>query len=236
MIIEGIKDDLICVNKPRKLIIFDCDGVLVDSEMIANRIEAEKLTNFGYPISAQECIERFTGMNSKLVRKLIEDAGVVLPDDLFESIAEEIFKALESEVTPLMADVLSDTLIKDMDKCVASSSPKGRVLMSLDVTGQKAFFEEKNVFTIAQVQHGKPAPDLFLFAAKQMGYAPEDCVVIEDSVPGIWAALAANMSVIAFLGGSHGRYNVYEERIKSQNVPIAYNPIDLLTLMKDFIK
>jgi beta-phosphoglucomutase-like phosphatase (HAD superfamily) len=123
----------------------------------------------------------------------------------------------------------------NVQRCVASSSSGHRVIQSLKLTDQLRFFSEESIFTSQQVSKGKPAPDLFLFAASQMGFAPKNCIVIEDSPAGIEAAKAAGMTVICFLGGSHTHYEWYREKMSIFNIPIARNGPELLShLQKQF--
>lgn len=220
----------------KKLIIFDCDGVLVDSEIVGNRVYAELLTKLGYPLTAEDSIRRFTGIDSKAAEKLIfEESGIDLPDNLMELADKAIFEALGKDLQPLMQAVLSHDLLQNVSKCVASNSPRALVLQSLDKTNQHSYFKSEHVFTSSQVKKAKPAPDLFLFAAEQMGYDPEDCIVIEDSVAGIQAARAAGMSVIGFLGGTHANFDWYKERIQSQNLPTASNHQELISIIQTFL-
>lgn len=218
----------------KKLIIFDCDGVLVDSEIIANRIDAELLTQHGYPLTTEECIKRFTGMNDQSVKQMIlEESGLDISENFSES---AILQAFENELTPLMLPVLHAVSEHNIERCVASNSLKKRVIRALELTEQIQFFKKEHIFTSAQVQRGKPAPDLFLFAADQMGYTPKDCLVIEDSVAGIQAACEAGIDSIAFLGGGHAGFEWYKERIKIYNVPIAHNAAEIWTLIKEYMK
>lgn len=172
-----------------KLIIFDCGGVLIDSEIIANRIAAESLTDFGYPISTEECIKKFTGMNAKSVHDIIfQESGISLPENALELCQQAILQELEKDLSPLILPVLESSLLNHHKKCIASSSPRGRVLKSLQFTNLSHLFRDEHIFTSAQVNNGKPAPDLFLVAAEKMGIQPKDCLVIEDSIAGIQAA------------------------------------------------
>lgn len=213
----------------KKLIIFDCDGVLVDSEIIASRVDSQILTNIGFLISPEECIKKFTGMNQKTIREIITaESGIILPKNFSEISGLAIINAIERELQPLMLSILQHPLVHVLTKCVASSSPRERVLKSLKITRQNHYFKDAHIFTSAQVKNGKPAPDLFLFAADQMGYRPKDCLVIEDSVAGIQAARAASMDVIAFLGGLHAKFDWYRERIKNLDVLITYDQYELL--------
>lgn len=220
----------------KKLVIFDCDGVLVDSEIIANRIDAESLTAAGYVITAEESIRRFTGMNAESVRqKILKESGIELSLDFMNSTQSAILEAFEKELTPLMEDVLTALDKVSISCCVASSSPKKRVIYALERTGLFKFFNGQSIFTSQQVTRGKPAPDLFLFAADQMGIAPKHCVVIEDSAAGIQAAQAAGMQVIGFLGGTHARYEWYQEKIAGFKIPVAHSTLELKSILQDML-
>jgi HAD superfamily hydrolase (TIGR01509 family) len=215
--------------KSEQLVIFDCDGVLVDSEIIGTKIETEELNKFGYVVSVEDVIRKFVGVSAKsAIDCIFVESGIKLPEDFFDNLRPTMLRAFEQELQPLMYPILSSTLLQNISKCVASNSAKERVLGSLQITGQKDFFHEQHVFTSSQVKHSKPAPDLFLFAADVMGYHPQNCIVIEDSAAGIEAAHAAGMSVIAFLGGSHAKYPWYEERIRGYNTRVANNCAELL--------
>lgn len=213
----------------KKFIIFDCDGVLVDSEILANKIGAQILEKSGYYVSVEECIKLFTGLNDQSERALLaKNYNINLPDNFFIERQQAIIKSFETELTPLMKSVLNVLRSKKVDFAVASSSPRTRVIQSLKLTGQLDFFHENSIFTSEQVTNGKPAPDLFLFAANQMGYAPDDCIVIEDSPAGIEAAQSANMLVMGFLGGGHTQYDWYQHRISHYGVPMFNHANDLL--------
>lgn len=216
-----------------KLVIFDCDGVLVDSEIIANRIDAEALTSIGYKITTEESIKRFTGINAKMVRQIIlNESGKDIPLEYLSSQQPILLKAFEMELLPLMKPILEFVEEMKINRCVASSSPRNRVIRCLELTDQLRFFSDQSIFTSQQVLKGKPAPDLFLFAANQMACSPKNCIVIEDSVAGIEAAIAADMEVVCFLGGGHARFEWYLERIEKYNVPIAKNCDALLSILK----
>lgn len=186
----------------KKLVIFDCDGVLVDSELIANRGMAELLTAWGYPVTAQDCIDRFVGMSLSAVKGLVEsDGGLTMPDDFAEQIRARDLIAFGQELEAV-AGVDDALKAIPLRRCVASSGMPEKILNSLTITGLLKHFEP-HLFSASMVAHGKPAPDLFLHAAERMGVAPKDVVVIEDSLPGIQAALAAGMTVLGFCGASH---------------------------------
>ena len=186
------------------LIIFDCDGVLVDSEVISCRAHAETLTRHGYPITAEQVLERFLGCSMRQATLEVEaELGRSLPNDFQSQTYAEIFRlfAASLEATPHISEALAQIALP---VCVASSGPPEKISASLNRVGLYDRFAP-HIFSAVQVRHGKPAPDLFLFAAEQMQISPARCLVIEDSVAGIAGAIAAGMTVLGFHGGSHCR-------------------------------
>jgi HAD superfamily hydrolase (TIGR01509 family) len=182
-------------------VIFDCDGVLVDSEVLACRIDAEILTDLGIPYTADEIMSQFVGGSLKDMMARIEaDRGCKLPADFGERLNRTLFARFETDLRPIPG-VRDAILALPYRRCVASSSAPDRIALSLRVTGLADLFD--HTFSATQVRRGKPAPDLFLFAADRMSVRPEDCVVIEDSRFGVEAARAAGMRVIGFTGGGH---------------------------------
>ena len=187
---------------PIDLAIFDCDGVLVDSEIISSRLMAEALSREGYPVSPQDCRERYTGISIRsLISMVEEDWGRKLPKNFEESVRAHDFEvfARELKAVPGVSDALGRI---DIPVCVASSGVPKKIENSLRVTGLMEFFEP-HLFSATMVANGKPAPDLFLYAARKMGVEPERCCVIEDAEAGIRGALDAGMQVLGFAGGGH---------------------------------
>ena len=183
------------------LVIFDCDGVLVDSEVLSCRIDAEFLTEIGVPYTAEEIARQFLGVSLKTMISRIEaDRNCKLPDDFGDRLNRRLFTSFETDLKPIEG-VREAILSLPYPRCVASSSLPERIALSLRVTGLSDLFD--HIFSASEVPRGKPAPDLFLHAAERMGTSPESCLVIEDSAAGVQAALAAGMRVIGFAGGSH---------------------------------
>lgn len=184
------------------LVIFDNDGVLVDSEMLSAAIEAEELTRLGRPTSTEEAMRLFLGMtHGDMVRHIRDVMRIELPADHLERNAERLAEAYKTRLVAMPGvAALIDRL--PMPCCVASNSPPAKLGLGLAVTG---LFERlyPHIFCAKLVKRGKPAPDLFLYAAEKMGVLPQNTVVIEDSVAGVTGAHAAGMDVIGFLGGSH---------------------------------
>jgi HAD superfamily hydrolase (TIGR01509 family) len=186
------------------LVIFDCDGVLVDSEVISCRAHAETLTRHGYPITADQVFDRFLGRSMRKTTLEIEaELGRPLPEDFHTQVYAEIFRlfAASLEATPHIEETLAAITTP---VCVASSGPPEKISTSLNHVGLYGRFAP-HIFSAVQVSNGKPAPDLFLFAAEQMRTPPARCLVIEDSVAGVTGALAAGMLVFGYHGGSHCR-------------------------------
>lgn len=184
------------------LVIFDCDGVLIDSELLACRVDAEVLTEGGFPITAEEIARRFVGRSAiQMFAEIEAGFGRPLPVSLRAELKARLNAALAEEVEamPGIRDLL-DRL--SAPACVASSSDPARLEVSLGRAGLYDRFHP-HIYSAVQVERGKPAPDLFLHAAERLGAAPAACVVIEDSPPGIVAGIAAGMTVIGFAGGGH---------------------------------
>ena len=184
------------------LLIFDCDGVLVDSEIVSFEVEAAALTAAGIRVAPRDLLARFVGTSSSaMFATLSREHGVALPEGFAASVARRIHEAFETDLRPIagIAELLA--ALPDR-KCVASSSDPARIRQSLSLTAILHHFEP-HIFSATQVRHGKPAPDLYLFAAERMGTPPSRCLAIEDSVAGVTAARAAGMTVLGFTGGSH---------------------------------
>jgi HAD superfamily hydrolase (TIGR01509 family) len=184
------------------LVIFDCDGVLVDSEVISCRAHAEVLTRHGYSITSDQVLKRFLGVSDREARLTIEtEMGRKLPDDFEAQLKQAALQRYASELAaiPHIGDAIAAI---GPPKCVASSGTPEKIRHGLTCAG---LFETlaPHIFSAVQVARGKPAPDLFLFAAEQMKARPSRCLVIEDSVPGVTGGCAAGMTVLGFHGGSH---------------------------------
>jgi len=190
------------LNGSVDLVIFDCDGVLVDSEAISCRAHAQTLTRHGYPITGDQVLIRFLGVSDREARMTVEaELGRSLSDD-FETQMKQA--ALQRYADDLQSIPYVDEVIAAiaLPKCVASSGTPEKIRHGLDCADLYDMLAP-HIFSATQVKRGKPAPDLFLFAAEQMGAAPARCLVIEDSVPGVTGGRAADMTVLGFHGGSH---------------------------------
>jgi HAD superfamily hydrolase (TIGR01509 family) len=184
------------------MIIFDCNGVLVDSEPVATAVAAEAFQRAGINMTPDMVARYFTGRRpADMIAEVEKAAGVQLPPKFASVLSAATLVRLSQEVRsiPHVAHALS--WLRG-PKCVASSSSLDRVRVSLEATELTRFFG-RNLFSASDVANGKPAPDLFLHAARETGIQPQDCIVVEDSPAGVSAAVAAGMTAIGFIGGSH---------------------------------
>lgn len=187
---------------PISLIIFDCDGVLVDSEILSQHVMIDTLKQYSINVDAAYFHDNFLGRSFGNVLSVIQrDFNIALGEDF----KTDFYQALRTsfadklQATAGIANMIGTLTVP---YCIATSSPPDRARSSLSTTGLGNLFDQ-NIFTVHDVTRGKPAPDLFLYAAKTMGVTAEQCLVIEDSQSGIDAAVAANMDVIRYIGATH---------------------------------
>jgi len=187
------------------LFAFDCDGVLVDSEIIASQVDAELFTRSGYQITASEVSRRFAGLTSRAIHDIVEkEIGRPLPASYMEeqTAALDGRLARELKAVPGLTELLEK--IEGQPRCICSNSSTDRLRIELDKTRLWDKFAP-NIFSAVEVgdQKPKPAPNVYAYAAHAMGFAPRDVLVLEDSVFGVHAAKAAGCRVLGFTGGSH---------------------------------
>ncbi|WP_435797593.1 HAD family hydrolase [Streptomyces avermitilis] len=183
------------------LVIFDNDGVLVDSEPLSNTLLAAYLTELGHPTSYEESLRDYMGAAMHRVHDLVQErTGQRLPDDFDEVFHGRVFAAFERELEPVAGavDILEKLTADGVPYCVASSGSHERIRVGHRKTGLDRWFEDGRIFSSQDVGRGKPAPDLFLHAAERMGVPPKRCVVVEDSPLGVQAANAAGMDVFGY--------------------------------------
>ncbi len=185
------------------LVIFDCDGVLVDSERLTVHEEARMLTELGWPMTSEEVVSRFMGRSlASELAEIADRLGQHAAHRFETELVPRLGAIFDAELTavdgvPELLDVLESA---GVPTCVASSGLPDGIRRKLDRTGLRRHFGDR-ISSASEVEHGKPAPDLFLLAAERMGVPPADAAVIEDSVPGVEAGVAAGMTVYGFGGG-----------------------------------
>ena len=196
----------------RPVVIFDCNGVLVDSERISSTVLAEALSAVGTTLPAEELARRFHGRRPADVFAILgRSVQASLPLDFPETVAAETLRRLRRELRPVAHAERALTLIRG-PKAVASSSPMQRIRLSLEVTDLLRFFDPR-LFSAGDVLRGKPALDLFQLVARRLQINPAECIVVEDSVAGVAAAKAAGVRPLGFVGGSSGEGHLARELI-----------------------
>lgn len=185
-----------------KHIIFDCDGVIVDSEILASKLAVRMLQPNGYPLSVEEHARRFSGHKEhEILHQIEHEIGVKIPEDFIENFVYLLRKAFTEELEAITGMV---ELIQNLHlpKSVVSNSLKEDVLRNTRKVGVLEEFEGR-IFTVDMVANAKPAPDLYLLALETNGLLKEEAIVVEDSIPGMMSAKAAGIYTIGFLGASH---------------------------------
>jgi HAD superfamily hydrolase (TIGR01509 family) len=212
------------------LVIFDCDGVLVDSEGIALEVLVEALAAKGVSLTIEGAADRFLGRSLGAMSDVVQsEFGVDINPLFLASMRETLYARFRAELKPMRGvSALIDALkSRDIACCVASSSQRERIELSLSVTGLLSKLSP-HIFSASMVENGKPAPDLFLHAAAEMGFSPEACLVIEDSPAGISAARAAGMRVFTFTGGSHTHHPSYGDALRLLEPDVQFDAMQNL--------
>jgi HAD superfamily hydrolase (TIGR01509 family) len=205
-----------------ELVIFDCDGVLVDSETLALACARNAFAELGVELTDERTRDLFLGVSQPAMRATArETLGLDLPQGFEIQLTQRTVAAFERELRGV--DGLREALgALDSPVCVASSSPPERIRASLRIVGYTDLFGAR-VFSASEVERGKPAPDLFLHAAHRLGATPSECLVIEDSPPGIEAARSAGMKAFGFTGGGHAIGADYRERLREAGAAIIFD-------------
>ena len=220
-------------DKHIQAVIFDCDGVLVDSETISARIWAEEVARYGYTLTPREFARRFAGRPAADTAKLLNQAAPrKLPDDFARVTDEKVASLYANELDTVFGIEDLIEALGDIPKAVASSSGISKLRQGLVVTNLSRSFMP-HVYSAEQVQRGKPAPDLFLFAAEKLDIAPAHCLVIEDSIAGVHAAKSAGMIPLGFTGTSP-EAEVHAERLKQVGARlVVHRHADVLDAMAE---
>jgi HAD superfamily hydrolase (TIGR01509 family) len=209
------------------LIIFDCDGVLVDSEVLTNTVFRDMLIELGATVSLEDMFERFVGHSMDHCLELSRDLlGKDLPDDFAANYRNRSVQILKDQLQPVPGIKLALSRI-ELPMCVASSGDHDKMRTTLGLTGLLDHFNDR-LFSVTQVARGKPAPDVFLFAASCMGVAPDRAAVVEDTPVGVVAGLAAGMKVFGYAGRTP------RQRLLSAGASVVFDDMTMLpTLLAD---
>ncbi len=217
-------------QKDIDLVIFDCDGVLINSEEIASAVCVEALAELGLRLTLQQYASRYSGRPVADAWRLVEaDHGKPLPTGFREKVDTEVLRRFSLSLEPIdgVVDMLKGLRLP---RCVASSTTLPLLKGNLAQVGLAGFFDP-SVFSVSQVKRGKPAPDVFLFAASQMGADPHRCLVIEDSAAGVTAARRAGMRAIGFSGGGHTAPDHAEKLTAQGAFAVVHAMRELATLL-----
>lgn len=208
----------------RYLLIFDCDGVLVDTEPTSNRVLARAITEGGLPMQAKEVAEVFEGMRLADIQAEVEKRlGGPLRRGWLADFEAERAAAFEQGLAPIpgVTEVLASGAAAGAPMCVASQARREKTELTLRLAGLDRFFPAPALFSSTMVERGKPHPDLFLFAAEAMGFEPAECTVVEDGVPGVEAGRRAGMRVLGYGPG------LKRERLESAGAEVFASMADL---------
>jgi HAD superfamily hydrolase (TIGR01509 family) len=223
-----------------KLIIFDNDGVLIDSEILWHQFCAREITRLGYPMTVEKSISLFSGVNhdKPLEEILASEYGLSNFKLDFDKIGRETEASYPSLLKPIdnIHQILEFLNEKKLKKCIASNADCDYIQTTMQITGLKKYFSDDSIFGVEGALRRKPEPDVFLHAANKLDVEPKHCLVIEDHALGIKAAKAANMKVIGFLGATHSKNKEIQHWIAASNpTMIVENAIQLLQVMKNEI-
>ena len=190
------------IPHPIQCVIFDCDGVLVDSEILAAQTVLTMLKPYGFVMDQEEYSSRFAGKVEEDTLAIVrEEYQIELPDDFLDRLRSEIERHLDQDLQPITG--MKEAVERlSLPKAIVSNSRSNRVIASLETTGLSGLVGD-NIFAVEVVEHPKPAPDIYLYAARQLGVSPAACLVVEDSQSGVTAAHRAGMTVVGFLGAGH---------------------------------
>lgn len=209
------------------MLIFDCDGVVLDSMLLHTKVEAEAYQNIGIEITPEELALRFSGISQDEVSRILEkETGTHVPQDLEAQIEKKKDEVFTKELQPIPGIYETLKSLENFPRCIASGTGIAGLKHMLSVTNLYNCFAP-NIFSSEMVSKGKPFPDLFLYAAQKMGIMPNNCFVIEDASAGVEAGIAAGMRVIGFAGGSHCNQDHAAHLIKSGAELVFTNMSDL---------
>lgn len=218
----------------KKLIIWDFDGVIADTEKLwlKNRQILMKEA-LGIDWDWETVNHYLRGTGDKTKRDVLNSLGIETNDDFWDKSIEmdmETMRTKGFELTDGIEDIFK---MKNIKQCIATGGVKSKTMHKIEIAGIRKYFPDNHVFTVDMVEHGKPEPDLFLLAAREMGEKPEDCVVIEDSIAGLTAALKAGCLPIAFLAGDLIDNNIHQQKVEKLGIKyITHNMMEVKKLIQ----
>ena len=212
-----------------KLLIWDFDGVIADSEKVwlKNRQLYFK-DRLGLDLSFDEINSYFGGTSDSTKKIILQKMGYETDDKFWADVLDIDLKSMDTEGLDLFDGVLDILKKKNFKQCIATGGIRSKTIHKIDVIGIRGLIPDEHIFTVDCVKRGKPEPDLFLYAADKMGEKPQDCLVIEDSIAGMTAAIRAKMSVVAFLGSEIYQHQAYIDKVKALGIQNIFYSMDEL--------
>lgn len=212
-----------------KLLIWDFDGVIADSEKVwlKNRQLYFK-DRLGLDLSFDEINSYFGGTSDSTKKIILQKMGYETDDKFWADVLDIDLKSMDTEGLDLFDGVLDILKNKNFKQCIATGGIRSKTIHKIDVIGIRGLIPDEHIFTVDCVKRGKPEPDLFLYAADKMGEKPQDCLVIEDSIAGMTAAIRAKMSVVAFLGSEIYQHQAYIDKVKALGIQNIFYSMDEL--------
>lgn len=212
----------------KKLVIFDYDGVIVDSEIIFHSIFISELKKVGVEITSEELSRKFSGNSTTpFNQRMFEYCGVTLPDQFYTKTSKKVFdNADKVRLNPNIIELLDELDSKNINYCIASGARREWILKTMEILKISKYFSSDKIFTREAVKNGKPSPDIFLHVLEVLKVDRSDCFVIEDSLNGLNAGIASGIKTVAYTGGSHIT-DEYMKDIKGLNIETINNLLDI---------
>ena len=210
----------------KKLIIWDFDGVIADTDYIwIENLYKNMKSKFNIKDSLSDFYTKYNGMSSITQRIIFNDLGYKTSNYFWKNLRNEFIEKIKRDF-PLIDGVCKTISEIKYSQCLATGTPLQHLKIKIKLSGLESIFNKNNTFSSSMVEKGKPEPDLFLLAAKTMGYKPEDCIVIEDSIAGLTAAIKANMTPIAFTGSDICQNNAYKNKVKELGIKYIFDDMN----------
>lgn len=212
----------------KKLVIFDYDGVIADSEIVFHTIFIEELKKVGVEITSEELSRKFSGNSTTpFDKKIFEYCRVTLPESFYSETSKKVFdNAKKVKLNPNLTELLEKLTSRDIKYCIASGARREWVLKTMKILNIDGYFPNNKVFTSESVEKGKPSPDIFLHVLDRYDLNKDDCLIIEDSLNGLMAGLASGIKTIAYTGGSHITTE-YMKDINKLYIEVVNNLLDV---------